>query len=244
MNIDHLIKDMKVQPDLERRIWDDDDQLNSQVRKALLRVVHQFYDGLELENKPPIQDIVFTGSLANYNYSKFSDIDVHLLFDFAAYGENREVFEQFFLLAKGSWNKKYDVRVRGYQVEIYAEDIANPHHSTGLYSIQNDEWVKRPERAAPLVDKLDVKTKVHYFKCVYDHLTKDMDQKTAQELLGQIEQLRDKIAKFRKAGLEQGGEFSTENIAFKVMRRSGFLDELAKLRDYLVSKKLSIETAV
>jgi predicted nucleotidyltransferase len=241
MNFDELIKTFKVQSDLERNIWDEKDKLHPKVRSALLRIANHFYDGIDLENKPPIKDIVFTGSLANYNYSRLSDIDLHLLFDFNQYGETKEVFEKFFLLAKASWNNKHDVTIKGYDVEVYAEDETNPHHSTGLYSVQNDEWLKTPEKVTPIFDKLDVKSKVQYFIDIYKQLVSEMKEKSPDEMLEQVEKLRDKIAKFRKGGLETGGEYSTENIAFKAMRRMGFLDKLADLRTYLVDKKLSVE---
>jgi predicted nucleotidyltransferase len=241
MNFDELIKTFKVQSDLERNIWGEDNKLNPKVRSALLRIAKHFYDGIDLENKPPIKDIVFTGSLANYNYSRLSDIDLHLLFDFSEYGEMKEMFEKFFLLAKASWNNKHDVTIKGYDVEVYAEDENNPHHSTGLYSVQNDEWIKVPEKVTPIFDKLDVKSKVQYFVDIYKQLIGNMKESSPEEVLEQVEKLRDKIAKFRQGGLETGGEYSTENVAFKAMRRMGFLDKLADLRNHLVDKKLSVE---
>jgi predicted nucleotidyltransferase len=241
MNFDELLKTFKVQPGLERNIWDENGKLYPTVRNALLKIAKHFYDSIDLENKPPIKDIVFTGSLANYNYSRLSDIDLHLLFDFAQYGEDRAVFEKLFLLAKTSWNNRHDVTIKGYDVEVYAEDETNPHHSTGLYSVQEDKWLKFPEKIVPVFDKLDVKSKVQYFIDAYKQLIGEMKEKTPEEMLEHVETLRDKIAKFRKGGLESGGEYSTENIAFKSMRRMGFLDKLADLRKHLVDKKLSVE---
>jgi hypothetical protein len=55
-----------------------------------------------------------------------------------------------------------------------------------------------------------------------------------------IEKLRDKLSKFRQSGLQLGGEFSTENIAFKLLRRAGYMDKLAKLQDVVVDKQLSV----
>jgi predicted nucleotidyltransferase len=241
MNFDELIKTFKVQSDLERNIWDENNKLNPKIRNALLRIARHFYEGIDLENKPPIKDIVFTGSLANYNYSRLSDIDLHLLFDFGQYGDDKEVFEKFFLLTKASWNNKHDVTIKGYDVEVYAEDENNPHHSTGVYSVQNDKWLKTPEKVTPVFDKMDVKSKVQYFIDIYKQLVSEMKEKSPEEVLDQVEKLRDKIAKFRQGGLETGGEYSTENIAFKAMRRMGFLDKLADLRNHLVDKKLSVE---
>jgi predicted nucleotidyltransferase len=241
MTFDELIKSFKIQPDLNRDIWGEDNKLIPKIKSALLNIARAFYDSIELENKPPIKDIVFTGSLANYNWSKYSDIDLHLLFDFTEYGEHREAFEQLFLLAKSNWNKKHQVKVKGFDVEVYAEDETNPHHSTGVYSVQNDKWKIIPKKDTPVFDHVDVKTKINYFIGQYKLLISSMESTPPIKLMKDVEALRDKIAKFRQSGLEQGGEFSDENITFKALRRIGLLDKLAKLKDYLVGKSLSVE---
>jgi hypothetical protein len=164
------------------------------------------------------------------------------LFDFEQYGEHKEAFENLFLLAKSNWNNKHDVRVKGYEVEIYAEDEKNPHHSTGVYSVMNDKWVVEPKKQTPIFDPLDVKSKAKYFVDVYKQLVNDLPNETPEELLDKVENVREKIRKFRQGGLETGGEFSTENIAFKTLRRMGLLDKLAQLKDKLVDRTLSVET--
>lgn len=244
MSFEELIKTFKVQPDLERRIWNDGNKLDPKIRKALLDIAKAFYDSIDIENKPEIKDIVFTGSLANYNWSKYSDVDLHLLFDFEKYGEHKEAFENLFLLAKSNWNNKHDIRVKGYEVEVYAEDEKNPHHSTGVYSVMNDKWVVEPKKQTPIFDPLDVKSKAKYFVDIYKQLVKELPNKSTEELLDNVETVREKIRKFRQGGLEKGGEFSTENIAFKILRRAGLLDKLADLKDKLVDRSLSVETRV
>ncbi len=82
MSFDDLIKTFKVQPDLNREFWTSDNKLNPTIRAALMKIAKEFYDSIDLEKKPKVKDIVFTGSLANYNYSQYSDVDLHLLFDF------------------------------------------------------------------------------------------------------------------------------------------------------------------
>jgi hypothetical protein len=244
MTFDELIKSFKIQPDLNREIWDVNDKLIPKIKTALLNVAKNFYDGVELENKPPIKNIVLTGSLANYNWSRFSDIDLHLLFDFSQYGEHRETFEQLFLLAKSNWNKKHDIRIKGFEVEIYAEDEANPHHSTAVYSVMNDEWQTLPKKDVPVFDPLDVKTKVDYFIKQYKLLLKKTSSTPPEQLLDDLKVFKRKISKFRKSGLEQGGEFSDENIAFKALRRIGLLDKLANFYNSVVDKTLSVENKI
>jgi len=237
MTFDDLIKTFKVQPDLNRQFWTPENKLNPTIRKALLRIAKEFYDGIELENKPKIKDIVFTGSLANYNYSDYSDVDLHLLFDF---GKDKELLSQFFLLAKSKWNDKHDITVKGYDVEVYAEDEKSPHVSTGLYSVMKDKWLKEPKKETPVFDELDVKTKVNYFVGMVKQLFQQYQEGKLEGLDTKIKKLRDKLSKFRQSGLQLGGEFSTENIAFKLLRRAGYMDKLAKLQDAVVDKQLSV----
>ena len=52
--------------------------LNEQVREKLVLIANDFFQDLSLEGGG-IEDITFTGSLANYNWTKFSDVDLHLL---------------------------------------------------------------------------------------------------------------------------------------------------------------------
>ena len=237
MTFDDLIKTFKVQPDLNRQFWTSENKLNPTIRKALLRIAKEFYDSIELENKPKIKDIVFTGSLANYNYSDYSDVDLHLLFDF---GKDKELLSQFFLLAKSKWNDKHDITIKGYDVEVYAEDEKSPHVSTGLYSVMKDTWLKEPKKETPVFDELDVKTKVNYFVGMVKQLFQQYQEGKLEGLDTKIEKLRDKLSKFRQSGLQLGGEFSTENIAFKLLRRAGYMDKLAKLQDAVVDKQLSV----
>ena len=238
MTFDDLMQSFKVQPDLNRRIWEDDNTLDPMIRKALLMIAHRFYESIDLEGKPPIKDIVFTGSLANYNYSDFSDIDLHLLFDF---GPDEKLLAPLFLLAKAKWNDKHDITIKGYDVEVYAEDIDAPHVATGVYSVLRDEWIKEPTREVPVVDKQDVYTKVKYFVGLYNQLVYRFDHGDLTGLDRSIEKFRDKLGKFRQAGLQKGGEFSTENVTFKVLRRAGYLDKIAQLQNRVIDAQLSVK---
>jgi len=237
MTFDDLLKTFKVQPDLNREFWTPENKLNSKLRVALMKIAKEFYDTIELKNKPKVKDIVFTGSLANYNYSDYSDIDLHLLFDF---GKDKEVLSQFFLLAKSKWNDKHDITIKGYDVEVYAEDESSPHVATGLYSVLKDKWIKEPKKDAPVYDEQDVMTKVRYFVGMFDQLVNQYKAGQLDGLDKKIEKFKDKLGKFRQSGLEKGGEFSTENLAFKLLRRAGYMEKLANLQNMTMDKQLSV----
>jgi len=244
MTYEELVKSFKVQDDLERKIWDKgNDQLHEKVRAALLNIAKNFYDTIDLKNKPPIKDVVLTGSLANYNYSELSDIDLHLIFEFGKLGAHKEVFEKLFLFAKTNWNTKYSITVKGFPVEIYAEDSDNPHYSTGLYSVLNNKWIKFPEKKFPIFDTEDVKTKVKFYVKMYKDLKRKTHKETPELILQQVQIIRDKINRGRKSGLKTGGQFSVENITFKALRRIGLLDKLSDLERELQDKTMSAESS-
>lgn len=241
MKFDALLKTFKVQPELNRMFWDENKMLNPTIRLALLKVAEYFYDSIKLDKKPVIKDIVFTGSLANYNYSKYSDIDLHLLFDFEEMEGDKQMIEQFFMLAKANWNDQHDVSIKGFPVEVYAEDYRSPHISTGLFSVMKNQWIKEPQKITPVFDTQDVKTKVNYINKLYNHYLSLYKNHQTEELDANIHRLREKIRAYRQAGLEKGGEFSTENIAFKVMRRVGLLDKLKELQDAVIDANLTVK---
>ena len=47
----------------------------------------------------------------------------------------------------------------------------------------------------------------------------------------------------RKAGLERAGEWSTENLVFKILRNLGMIDQLAEKIRELEDQELSLEQA-
>jgi hypothetical protein len=59
-----------------------------------------------------------------------------------------------------------------------------------------------------------------------------------------IQKYKDKIKKFRKCGLDKGGEYSTENLVFKVLRRNGYIEKLYDFENELMDKRLSMENKI
>ena len=80
---------LTINDTLNKKIWYGyrGEGVNPEVSENLIAIAQDFFDGLKLEGAE-IDDITFTGSLANYNYTKFSDIDLHLLVNFAKVDEN------------------------------------------------------------------------------------------------------------------------------------------------------------
>jgi len=213
-----------VQPDLNQKIWDGDKRVHPGVKAALIDIIEEFLEGLELD--ADVKDIVLTGSLANYNWSKFSDIDLHILMDFAEINENKNLVKKFFDAVRSRWNKLHDIRVKGHEVEIYVQDEHEPHTSTGVYSLLNDEWLVKPHKIKPELDKATAQKKMISLVKELDKLSALYDNRRYKDALEMAQRIKDKIRRMRQGGLERTGIYSPENLAFKMLRRSGDIERL------------------
>ena len=222
----HLDKMMAfgIQEELNQQIWEGDTKLHPEVRTALLDIAQQFIDETELEED--VKDITFTGSLANYNWSKFSDIDMHLIVDFAEISDNTSLVRKFFDAVKSNWNKLHDIKVKNHEVEIYVQADGEPHISTGVYSILKDEWIVKPKRIEPRIDKGTARKKAKELEREIDKISSLYDNGMNEEVLTRAKMLKEKIKKMRRAGLARSGLFAPENLAFKMLRRSGHIEKL------------------
>jgi hypothetical protein len=232
------------QDTLNPEIWDKYDTenpvLKSGVRKALLNIAGEFMSFLGEDLY--IDDVRFTGSLANFNWSKFSDIDLHLLVDFSQFdGEDKDVYKELFNLKKTLFNTTHKITVKGFDVELYAEDVNEAHHSTGVYSVLFDEWVEKPETEDVKIDKGHLQKKADSVMSKIDALIKEVSDDDLEMSLKKIEIFKDQLKKYRTAGLEKKGEYSYENLVFKFLRRSGYIDKLFNFKNDLMDKKLSLE---
>jgi hypothetical protein len=168
--------------------------------------------------------------LANYNYSDLSDIDLHILIDFADVNEDVGLVRKYFNAVKALWNYIHDVTIKGHEVEVYVQDSGEHHTSTGVYSLLNDEWATKPNYREVDVDEEAVSTKAGSLMDQIERAVKLIDQSKYQEAFDRGEMLTDKIKKLRKSGLQSAGEYSVENLAFKTLRNTGYLLKLSDLK--------------
>ena len=228
--------DFNAKQDLNSDIWYDE-VLNEDVREALIKITQEFVDFINVDiDWDDIEDIIFTGSLANYNYTKYSDIDLHILLDFEKVDENFDLVKEYLMSKKIIWNDKHDIKIKGYEVEIYPQDINEIHHSAGVYSILNDEWLIKPEIPDSVwsrVNTEDIRKKAEDLSGQIDVLEKEFDLK-------KIKKFKNKIKKMRQSGLEEGGEYSTENLVFKVLRRNGYLLRMIRAYNNAYDKLFSL----
>ena len=230
-----IIKSFKSKDSLSEQIFEGSDgkfSMRGDIRKNLLKISNDFIDSLGIEFF--IHDIVLTGSLANYNWSNYSDVDLHILIDFKETDYNLDLLKEFFDAKKNVWNEKHNIIIKGYDVELYVQDVDEEHVSSGVYSILNNKWVVEPDKVKSNIDdKMILQKSEEYMKKI-DLLIKIGGP------IESIDELRKKLKEFRQSGLESGGEYSYENLTFKLLRRNGYIEKLLKLKTTLVDKKLSI----
>lgn len=210
--------------------------LKDDVKKSLIKIADNFIDSLGIEFF--IHDIILTGSLANYNWSEYSDVDLHILIDFKETDYNLEMLKEFFDAKKENWNEQHKIKIKGFDVEIYVQDVNEKHVSSGVYSVLNNKWVIKPNRKNPNIDDNKILNKSEEIAKKIDHLIDE--SKDGKDVSKELEELRKKIKKFRQTGLSSGGEFSYENLTFKLLRRNGYIGKLLKLKNEIIDNKLSI----
>ena len=224
------VSSFEVHDEINQDFWNQpEDRLDPEIREKLLAIAQDFYDSLEVGDAQ-FSDITFTGSLAALNYSKFSDVDLHILVDFSDVDDKTELVREYFNAMKSVWNRLHDILIKGYEVEVYVQDINDPHEAQGLYSVLNNEWIKFPTPEKSNFDRDNVKKKAASLMDQIDRVTKLIDEKKYEEAELYAEKIKLKIRKMRKTGLETIGAYSVENLAFKVLRRNDYLEKLSNAK--------------
>jgi hypothetical protein len=233
-----VLNSFKIKDTLEPQIWQNE-KLNATVKSKLMKIADDFYKGLKLPSEVKMKDVIFTGSLANFNWSKFSDVDLHIVLDFSQLEGGDQFKEDFFWAQKALWNQEHNITIFDYPVEIYAQDIKAKLVATAVYSVKFDKWILKPEYENFKINKKVIKNKAEMFIERLKDIRDDYKSKDYQNVVDKVAALKDKIKKYRTAGLDNGGEFSIENLVFKVLRRTPFMDILdsykAKAYDTLMS---------
>ena len=195
-------------------------QLRPEVRARLLEIANVFVGYLEIPDFKVI-DVVLTGSIANYNYTKYSDFDIHVVTRYSDL-QCDDLAEAFYRAKKQIWNDAHDIMIRGHEAELYVEDVEQPPISAGMFSLLKNKWIKEPTYSVPTVDDAAVNAKVR-------DLIKQIDStlKTADDP-EDLKRIMDKLRKMRRSGLDSTGEFGVENLAFKILRNMGYLSKISK----------------
>jgi hypothetical protein len=205
--------------------------LHPDVDRQLKLIAEDFLEELGIKNLD-VKDITISGSNAAYSYTPHSDLDLHILVDMNQYPSD-EIYQELFQAKKTIYNDTHDITVHGIPVELYVQDSNLPVVSLGEYSILNNKWLRLPTKRRSNFDQNSTKHK-------YEKLAKLAELAIKSKSLSKVKNVLDTIKRYRQAGLDKGGEFGPENLAYKALRSQGYITKLYDLRDKLHSKILSL----
>lgn len=232
-NVD--VSTIKFNDTLSPVLWSNNILL-PEVRNVLLKNAKNFIEYCDLDFLH-FNDIVLVGSMANYNYNDYSDIDVHIIMDFNQISENRTFVSNFFKLKKKLWSEQLTTQIKGQDIEMYIQDINEINYSSGTYSILRNKWINSPTKKIINLDVVNIKIKTADFMNAIEYIEQYSDE---DRFLPLYNKLKEKLKKFRQSGLARDGEFSIENIVFKLLRNSGYLERFLNLKNRFLSKELSL----
>lgn len=241
-----IMASFEPQKKLHPKIWPNE-FINSRVRLRLLDIADDFIDTLNVKWVKP-KDIILTGSLANYNWSKYSDFDLHILMNFKEVDDRVEFVKDYFDSKKKIWNEQHeDLKIYGFPVEVYVQDINEEHKASGIYSLYKNHWIHRPSRdniKSLGEDRELIRSKSIKCMKLIDRLAAecehDKDEYELGKLSKKVKKTFDKIKGIRKTALKYDGEMSAGNIFFKVLRRTGYLQKLIELKAKTYDKLYSL----
>lgn len=222
---------LKFQDELNPKLWDKDEELKPEAAKHLKYVAQRFVEWLAVPLV--VKDVEILGSLTSYNWTPQSDIDLHIYVDLSPFKDKKTVKELFEVKTK-LFKEKFPIKYEGLPIELTIEDDSNRAVSAGMYSLSKDVWIKKPMK----VPKLSVDTdKAAEISGLWKQRIKNaIGSDTGSDKLNQ---LKDDLKAMRKQALKKDGEFADGNIAFKDLRKTGFVDKIKDARDEKFEDELS-----
>tara|TARA_R110001606_G_scaffold390031_1_gene556698 strand:+ start:1656 stop:2363 length:708 start_codon:yes stop_codon:yes gene_type:complete len=233
MNIKKTIKSHLPHSQLSKKIWIGEEML-PEFREALLKIANAFIDYLGVSID--VADITMTGSYANYNYTVFSDIDLHILVDMKSFDADGDLVKEFFNAKKSFWNNRHDIELKDIEVELYPQDTNEPHTSSGVYSVFDDKWLVKPKKFKSGIDISNIEKGAKKVAKEINSILKDSIKNASTD---DIVKMIKKLKKMRSSGLEKAGELADENIIYKVLRSQGLLQKLFDTMNDIEDESLS-----
>lgn len=205
---------------------------NKGIRRKILKIVSDLLKEINLG--VPVTDIILTGSLANYTYNKFSDLDTHIVLDFSKINDDKDIVTEMLDGKRFVWNLRHNIFIKGHEIEIYFEDKNRPKvasNNRGIYSLLKNKWVNKPEYNPPEdvdLELLDKKTKFYtnLINRMISLVKKSDDKKEFKLVHNKSKKIKDKIMKVREEALREKGEFALENLLFKRLRNNDSIEKL------------------
>lgn len=205
-------------------LWDVNQHLDPTIRTRLLQLANDFYEKTEFV--APIIDIYLMGSIAAYNWTPESDIDIHIIIDFNQLQMPTETASKIVKTVGASWNIEHNVTIKTHKVEINIQNVKEEKpHVSGIYSLTKDAWIRKPILQRFYIDPAIVKPK-------YDGMLNYINSVIESGNREKMKSAKKYVDAFRQYGLDTCGELSMENVVFKMLRAKGIIK---KLKDAIVA---------
>jgi predicted nucleotidyltransferase len=222
---------MKLHDTLNPLLWEQN-KLKPLVLRKIKQIGELWLDFVNIPNSN-VDDVIFTGSNANYNYTKFSDIDIHYIVDKKKLKCNKFI-DDYLLDKKRLFSENYDLKIFGYSVEMYVQDKdESMPKNQGIFSIKNNTWIVKPHKIKLDIDDDTVLKKTKY-------ILKRIESVLKLNNIESLQKLKEKLRNYRKSGLQLSGEFSLENLVYKNLRNIEVLQFIDDKINDLIHKKYSI----
>ena len=226
----NLADAVKFNDQLNPRIWQGN-KMRPEVRAKLLQIAEDFKQSLGLTDLN-VKDITVSGSNAGYTYTPHSDIDLHLVVDLPE-ADASAVYRELFDAKKFQYNETHNIKIGGYDVELYVENANKTAVSQGIFSVVNDDWIKIPLKKRATINDNVVKNKYDVIK---NHIESAIESADLERLTNTVA----KIKKMRQSGLDRNGELGPENLAYKMLRSQGVIKKLYDARTAAKDHELSL----
>lgn len=228
----------KYHDKLNSKFWTDE-KLDPKVRVRLIQIANEWSKFASIPRES-IKDIIFVGGNSNYNYTEYSDIDLHLVVDKDKLPDCPDLIDDYLIDKKRLWSLTHDIKIYGHDVELYAEEsgVERPANQ-GVYSVKFNKWIVKPEKGSLEIDEVLLKSKTRAMMDKIDFLIKNRSDDVTE-----FKKLKTKIKDMRSSGIRKGGEFSIENLVFKELRNRGYLDKLSTYITKIQDRSLSLENYV
>ena len=250
-----FFEDIEKHDTLNQKLFGSDDKLKPEIVSKIKEIVNTFIENLTEDNiKIVVKDIILIGSNVSYNYTKDSDLDIHIIADTKQLDCPTELYSALYSAYRSLFNKNFEIDFYGIPVEIFVETEQTNTVSNGVYSVLKNEWIKHPiQQDIPEIDRPKFDAEFASWEDRYNKiykLAKDVgliEDTVTEDLTGYETALETKIESFiediyqlRKVSIPIGGEYSTGNLIFKEVRNRGYLDLLKQLKNKLKAKQLSL----
>jgi hypothetical protein len=232
---------LKPKDDLFKKFWRRgiEGNLNPIVSRKLMQISDKIIESLDLKIQP--SDIVITGSITSYNWHALSDIDLHIHYEFEKINKDFKLVKRMLDQTRINWNKTHNIKIAGKEVELYFQDAYEPHKANGIWSLELEKWLAVPVKLDPDLNLKLIEKKAEGVAQCIEHLYEMFSDKKFKEAYQFSIKLKNKIVRMRRAGLEKGGIYSPENLAFKLLRNSGYLQKLSSLKIEAYDRMMSVD---